>query len=598
MLPIVGVTLVTFCLLFAGRPPTDTDAPAVAPHLSTEPHSPPPPLANKTQLCRQYLWCGIDDMQRAYEGHLTATRLCLTELGKSESDLPERITYTSNDVTFFHALYHAYHKLEVTLLECSAEVPIHKLDAVYHTVRYPAPLMKVPSHMGVYEQYKSGPNTSVPGKANRYVHATWKTVCVSPWHNHLPNYGKIDKDQQIVWWTDSSIKLFIETVYKNTKFHVVFRRLELLKQRDKGLGGVMASDLFRALLMLSFGGVYADMDIETTKPWHKVFEKYDVVGTFEPMTQNSGQWRTENWRPGMRSILGGSFVHFASKPNLPFWQHHVNKAIDFLNEKGNGGIKGCHPVPCSGPAKTAGLFYEYYDTHPPSETDRVKFVPDTEFFEMTGMRHHGHCSWCGHKEQRVESYFDIRAAIPPPGLLFPPGTQEGECTYSEGLVALFDPSASRGSKPNMSHNEDLKKQTIQHPQLQNGVTHTEVVLQFSKVDEPLVMPDTSHLCRMEGACGMAEMQQAYEGHVMATQRCYSYQSKPFTSLPAHLDYVGFDEREFPRLLAAYNEWEGHLWQCLQSSDDDKIGRIHYFIRDPAPVKTMTSLPQHGDEATQ
>ena len=435
---------------------------------------PPPPLRTEAseagQPCRQLGSCGMADMQLAYEKHFFALQRCRSFSSKSNNqlfELPERLNYTSLDVAAFPALLKGYDVLEDKLMLCLDVLrDFGHMEKVLDVLHYPTALLKVPENLGEYEFLRSGKKT---GRAEQFVHATWRTTCISPYHNHLRSWAKADPDQQIVFWTDNAIQQLIDTHFPRSKFTIFMRRVRKFSQN---FHGVMIADLFRALLVMVFGGVYADTDIEVTRPWEHVFNDYDVLGAHERVGNTSNQAHDENWKDGMRPFFGGSFIMMAKRPSLEYWVFYVNQALDVLNHKSNGNLAGCHPVQCTGPRQTADRYYDYIAAHPADEIKRMGLLDiEKEFFTVTGMKHNGHCSWCPGGKKEAGSRFDIRANVAPGGLIFAPGVQrDNACPYEPGMVAHFDPYDEQWGKSGIKaavlvFNKTVKESPIQHPKL-------------------------------------------------------------------------------------------------------------------------------------
>ena len=418
-------------------------------------------VPHEEPLCRQHGYCGMTDMQLAYEGHYFGLQQCYAWGGRGQSEVPSHVSYESLDEKYFAPLLAAYETLEDLLQECLGEMEdVNQMERVFKVLHYPLPPMQVPKHLGEYTRYLSGPKA--PGRANKFVHTTAKTTCIGGYHNHISSWRDIDPDQQVVYWTDDALNRFVDRLFKYSKFSIFMRRVRHVNGNHQG---VMIADLFRTLLMLVFGGIYADTDILVSRPWEHIFDMYDVLAAHEEVTPEMNQWKHENWRPGMRTIYGGSFIMMADKPGLSYWVNYLNQAIDELNRKTNTELGACHPVQCSGPKVTSDRHYEFMASYPANETKRAAILDvSKEFFDITGMKHRGHCSWCGLSK---EPTFDIRAAMPSPALLFPPGTlSERECPYEAGLKAIYDPHVGMeawGKPAVMEMDEELKNSNSQHP---------------------------------------------------------------------------------------------------------------------------------------
>ena len=413
----------------------------------------------KPQLCRQHGACGIEDMQLAYEGHYFGLQQCYAWSDRDQVNVPARVVYESLNEKHFHRLLAAYEILEDLIQECLGEMPDpNQMERVLLRLRHPLPPMKLPKDLGEYARYL--PGETVPGRAKKFVHTTAKSTCVGTFHNHLSSWHAVDPDQQVVFWTDDALNRFVDRFFKYSKFSAFMRRVRHINGRQQG---VMIADLFRSLLVLVFGGIYSDTDFLVSRPWEDLFDKYDVLAAHEELTPTNEQLTRENWRPGMRAIYGGSFFMMAHKPGLSYWVNYVNHAVDELNRKSNMELAHCNPVFCSGPKMTADRHYEFMASYPENETKRVAILDiEKEFFDVTGMKHRGHCSWC---DVPKEPSFDIRAAIPSPALVFPPGTlSERECPYEAGLKAVFEPEDGNWGKPAvMEMDEELKNRNSQYP---------------------------------------------------------------------------------------------------------------------------------------
>ena len=413
---------------------------------------------DKEPLCRQHRACGMEDMQLAYEGHYFGLQQCYAWSDRDQANVPEHVPYESLNEKYFAPLLAAYETLEDLLQECLGEMEdVNQMERVFKVLHYPLPPMKIPEHLGEYTRYLSGPKA--PGRAKKFVHTTAKTTCIGGYHNFVSSWRDIDPDQQVVYWTDDALNRFVDRLFKRSKLHMFMRRV---RQVNGKYHGVMIADLFRSILMLVFGGIYADTDMETTRPWEHIFDKYDVLAAHEHLGSDTPQWKTENWRPGMRAIYGGSFIMMADKPGLSYWVNYVNRVLDELNRKTNQDLADCQPVLCTGPKMTADRHYEFMASYPANVTKRAAILGEGTFLETTGMRHAGHCGWCGMTKEHT---FDIRAAIPSPALLFPPGTlSERECPYEIGMKAIYNREAAERDKPAVVEmDEELKKRDSQYP---------------------------------------------------------------------------------------------------------------------------------------
>jgi inositol phosphorylceramide mannosyltransferase catalytic subunit len=173
-------------------------------------------------------------------------------------------------------------------------------------------------------------NASASVSANtfpRIIHQTYKTHCLPTHWSHVPESWKRNNPGfRYIYWTDRDIDRFVSLYFP-----------DYAKIIDSFPFAIQKIDTVRYMLLYHYGGVYADMDIECTRPSSY---QADVLLPKTPNAVNTKQ-------------MTNSFM--ISKPRHPFWLYvleqikhyrapfyHVGKHMKVMGCTGSWMITRCY----------------------------------------------------------------------------------------------------------------------------------------------------------------------------------------------------------------------------------------------------------------
>ena len=111
-----------------------------------------------------------------------------------------------------------------------------------------------------------------PYKIPRIIHQTWKTEQIPskliPW---VKTWIGKHPDWEYMLWTDESARKLIHDKYPL-----------LLSTYDSYTEGIRKADALRYIILYEYGGVYADMDLESLRPIDPMLRKYSCFIGKEP----------------------------------------------------------------------------------------------------------------------------------------------------------------------------------------------------------------------------------------------------------------------------------------------------------------------------
>lgn len=208
-----------------------------------------------------------------------------------------------------------------------------------------------PFHLTEFETFPSTGAVRIP----KIIHQTWKdteiprklTGWVKTWLEKNPDYE--------YWlWTDASARKLIAE-----------RHPSLLDTFDNYNEGIRRADALRYVVLYEFGGVYADMDMESLKNLDPILRKYSCFLPQEPYEHPILYGNFEHLV--INALMGCSVKHPFMKSlidNLPFYSHMWN-VLD-----------------STGPHFLTSMYKKYITntTHASTDKDAVYLAPAEYFF--------------------------------------------------------------------------------------------------------------------------------------------------------------------------------------------------------------------------
>lgn len=188
----------------------------------------------------------------------------------------------------------------------------------------------------------------------KIIFQTWKTHTLpakmaywaQTWKDNNPDY-------KYVLWDDAENRKFVEEHYK-----------WFLPTYDGYNVEIKRADAIRYMFLHKYGGIYADLDFESLKPFDILLEKYrayDII--LGKMESDWNQWHSSNNIPNAIMI---------SKPGCSFWIRVLERMIVKSNASQGKG----RPEVETGPI----VLKEVYST---AWTDSIKLLPPSALYPIS-----------------------------------------------------------------------------------------------------------------------------------------------------------------------------------------------------------------------
>jgi mannosyltransferase OCH1-like enzyme len=150
----------------------------------------------------------------------------------------------------------------------------------------------------------------------KIIHQSWKVDKVpARWLAYQQSWRKNHPDYEYKFWTDETNREFVAEVFP-----------KFLQLYDKYRHPVSRADLARYLVVCHYGGVYADLDLESLRPLDDLLVDREFLIALEPYSHLDKEIMASR---GFKRIVCNAF--FAAVPRHPFWRH----LFPFLMDTGN-----------------------------------------------------------------------------------------------------------------------------------------------------------------------------------------------------------------------------------------------------------------------
>ncbi|ESO88190.1 hypothetical protein LOTGIDRAFT_234732 [Lottia gigantea] len=197
------------------------------------------------------------------------------------------------------------------------------------------------------------PTTGID-KIPKIIHQTWKSTAVPqmfvPW---VKTWMKRNPDWEYWFWTDEATRKFIADKYP-----------DFLPTFDGYSQPIRRADAMRYFILYEYGGVYADLDVESIQSFSPIIKKYSCFLGQEPF---------------VHSVLDTNFEHLVinavmgCRKGHPFMKSLVEKLPLFSHM--------WHVLDSTGPHFVT-LWYREYEKHhyPPDHVNGTYLAPAHYFF--------------------------------------------------------------------------------------------------------------------------------------------------------------------------------------------------------------------------
>jgi len=224
------------------------------------------------------------------------------------------------------------------------------------------------------------------------LHQTWKTDCVLRSRvDYMKTWLEVEPDVNVMFWTDDSMESWVRERFGMKPVHKAWSMLGHGQQAE-----IKKADLFRALVLWYYGGVYADLDIEMKAPVRRFVENEQTVIVWEPesaMAQTNAVplGGTYEKRRGARKTLMLSAFAVSGRRYADFFGYYINWIV--ANTLSGRSGQYTHVLDHTGPIAEAEAYYYY--TGRLAEHDSLLKVLSYEEFQNYGEHHTvpGDSSW-------------------------------------------------------------------------------------------------------------------------------------------------------------------------------------------------------------
>lgn len=187
------------------------------------------------------------------------------------------------------------------------------------------------------------PSSSAPWRIPRILHQTWKTEEMPAKYTwHVASWRRLHPTWRFEFWDD-----------KRSRRLVMQHFPQFAEEYDR-MSGIKRADVARIAILHVFGGVYADIDVEATRPLDSLLEAAEQVGAgvllgeenfvHSVLLEQRSEWLVSN------AVMAGSKGH-------AFW-------LQALREIFQNVWCGEDPVQCTGPRLVDRLSWEHVRRHP------------------------------------------------------------------------------------------------------------------------------------------------------------------------------------------------------------------------------------------
>lgn len=188
---------------------------------------------------------------------------------------------------------------------------------------------------------------------NKYVvlHQTWKDTCIlETKKKYMNSWLQREENLKVVFWTDSLMESWVLERFSGTYIYEAW--LIIAATRD---AHIKKADIFRAMLMWYYGGVYADLDIKLTRSLKDFLKEQLTVIVWEP-EESMLKW-TEYEEGSLRKTLVLSGFLISGHRFSAFLGFYINWIAK--NHLSGRSKWEDHVIDATGPRVEAEAYYYY-----------------------------------------------------------------------------------------------------------------------------------------------------------------------------------------------------------------------------------------------
>jgi mannosyltransferase OCH1-like enzyme len=224
--------------------------------------------------------------------------------------------------------------------------------------------------------------TALQGDGHIVLHQTWKDTCVLETKvEHMRSWESIEDKIKVVFWTDETMDKWVEVRFEGTYIRDGW---EILKNAANA--HIKKADVFRALLVWYYGGIYADLDIQLRESFREFLEEKELVVAWEPR-EAMQRWSSYKAGDEKKTFMLSAFL-LSGQRSSSFIAFFINRIIK--KHIDNKSSKGQDVLFATGPAAEAEAYYAYIDQVRYHDS-RIHVMTYREFSHYA--EHHSTTTW-------------------------------------------------------------------------------------------------------------------------------------------------------------------------------------------------------------
>jgi hypothetical protein len=188
------------------------------------------------------------------------------------------------------------------------------------------------------------------------LHQTWKDACVLKTKTKYMKSWKNEPNLRVVFWTDELMEKWVKERFEGTDIYDAWGAIGTTMQAT-----IKKADLFRAMVIWYYGGVYADLDIELKESIHLFLEHRETVLVWEPedamAITNTPLWGRYQKRRGARRTLILSAFLISGRRYSDFLGYYINWIV--ANTLSGRSKYETHVLDATGPIAEAEAYWYY-----------------------------------------------------------------------------------------------------------------------------------------------------------------------------------------------------------------------------------------------
>lgn len=183
------------------------------------------------------------------------------------------------------------------------------------------------------------------------IHQTWKSTCVlETKKKYMKSWENREKKLKVVFWTDETMEAWVLERFNSTYIYQGWTAIGTTRDAH-----IKKADVFRALLIWYYGGIYSDLDIQLKQSLRDFLKEKQTLLVWEPEESMIRWTEFEVGSPRKTLMLSGFLL--SGQRFSDFVGFYVNWVVE--NHLSGRSKWEDHVVDATGPRVEAEAYYYY-----------------------------------------------------------------------------------------------------------------------------------------------------------------------------------------------------------------------------------------------